>query len=304
MMSYATKLAHMAGSSQSHLVPESITSTPIQPAPYANYVENLEAMHALYAEINDEEICPPSRPSSPTIQTHTDTLKSKIFEALSYARQNPASTKWTRVCKLVTMASTSRRYCGAADGVRIGEKIAVDHGNYEFVLPDTEEEWQKCEERWKKRFEMPSPVEGRASRFWQTGKDDQRPRTKADFVRDKVKAWQANVVPTTPELDDAPETNIASSSKGKEKEVESMPKRQSPLPFPVIKRAATASTGGKDSPAVSIGNKDSPIADQAVAGTSRSAPRSSPKPSVFDKPRSPIGIADLSEMVSMKASSP
>lgn len=123
-----------------------MTSTPIQPVPYANLVADVEAARNALAGL-DGELHPPSRPSSPNSEARTDALKAKIAEAMKYAGYNPRSAKWKRVSDLMKTAATSRRYVGTAPGVRMGEIGQVEFGNYKFVLPETEEEW----ERWRSR---------------------------------------------------------------------------------------------------------------------------------------------------------
>lgn len=261
-----------------------MTFTPIQAAPFANYVQIIERRRAECATV-DEQLYPPSRPSSPGSQARTEALKSRIGQAVKYANHNPMSSRWTGVANLVKMASTSRRYCGVADGIRLGEKVDVDVGHYEFVLPDTEEEWNRCEERWEKRFEKPPTPQGRVSKFFSPNQEPGR--SKADLVRDKVKAWQARVVPTAPAASEViSETDTARSSKGKGREPE--PTRQSPLPFPVTKRHAVATSSGKADETAIPGD---------VPQSPKSSARASPKNHCPDKPRSPKAIADLSEMV-------
>lgn len=262
-----------------------LTSTPIQARPYANYAEDLEALRTEYLKL-DAELCPPSRPPSPSAPARTDALKTRIQEAMRYAGHNPASTKWTGVAKLVKMASTSRRYCGVGPGVRMGEKVQVDVGNFKFVMPETEEEWRDCEQRWERRFEKSPAPEGRTSKFFASGSAQPKQTTKADLVRDKVKAWQSKVVSTVPAVPEVlSETDTPSSSKGKGKELDS--KRQSPLPFPVAKRNAVATSSGKDASAADPVLHEEP----SVIGP----PAAPLRP--FEEHRSPPGIADLSEMV-------
>ncbi|EKM56135.1 uncharacterized protein PHACADRAFT_209631 [Phanerochaete carnosa HHB-10118-sp] len=275
--------AFVEGSSQLRLgdFPD-MTSTPIQPLPYANLVADVEAARDALAGL-DEELHPPSRPSSPSSDARTDSLKAKIAEAMKYAGYNPRSAKWKRVSDLMKTAATSRRYVGAAPGVRVGENEQVDLGNYKFVLPETEEEWEQCEERWAKRFEKPAP-QGKTSKFFPAGTEEQRSPSRVEFVRDKVKAWQATVVPAPPSSSqDGSEVGSVRSSKGKGKETEKI--RQSPLQFPVVKRHTAAIPGGKDS--LATGKKDV-------------TPAEPPPPAEKDAPgRSPTplkGIADLSEM--------
>ncbi|GJE88149.1 hypothetical protein PsYK624_042320 [Phanerochaete sordida] len=260
-----------------------MTSTPIQPPPYANLLADLEAQRIALADL-DEELYPPSRPASPNFDARTNALKAKIQEAIQYAGYNPRSAKWKRVADLVKTAATSRQYVGAAPGVRVGEMVDVDVGNYKFVLPETEEEWEQCEERWAKRFEKPPAPEGRTSKFFPAGAEGQRPSARTD-VRDKVQAWQAKVVPAPPSTSlngsDA-DTPSTSSAKGKGKDTERQ--HQSPLSFPVVKRH-TAAPSGKDSPPA---DKNDSTPATSVQQPDKGVPdRSGP---------SPKGIADLSEM--------
>lgn len=269
----------------------SFTSTPIQAAPYANYTENLRRAHTRIASL-PEVLCPRSRSPSPATRAARKTLTAAVVQA----GHNPASTKWGQVSRSVAMASTSRRYCGAGNGVRVGEKKKVDVGSYQWVLPSTEEEWKECEKKWERRLLGGPSAEGRTSKFWSNDPRDATGASRTDLIRDKVKAWQAKVVPArTPETQTTAivsETETQRSIKGKGKETET--KRQSPLNFPVAKRTAVVATPAKGNPTKGLVPPMHPpsnhppnqeLAVNAVPSTERDAPR----------------ITDLSEMVSASA---
>ena len=79
--------------------------------------------------------------------------------------------------------------------------------------------------------------------------------------------------------------DFANPPKGKGKETEG--KKQSPLPFPVLKRSAVATAGNKaGTPATPAGLSEPPISGAAS------------RAGILGRPRSPAGIAELSEMVS------
>lgn len=270
------------------LVPSDITSTPIQAAPFVNYIEKLNTARDRMASL-PEPLCPSSRTPSPVPEPRSDILRTRLKDAMKYANFNPMSSKWNKVSGLLRTKATSRRYWTAGEGVRIGEKVEVEVGRYKFMLPSTDEEWKQCEEKWGKRFEKSPTPQGRTSKFWPSTNEEPRPPSKAELVRDKVKAWQANVVPAAPAApatsEGSSEVDPAPSSKGKGKEVET--KRQSPLPFPVAKRNAAASLTDKPAQATEVSDKGS---------MERSTPRRSPD-RAREKPRSPRRIADISEMV-------
>lgn len=282
----AIRPAHSSPPPDAPSIQSDMTFTPIQAAPFTNYVENLDILRAKYSSL-DDQLCPPSRSPSPIPQSRAGVLKTRFKEAIKYANYNPMSSKWSKVSGMAKMASTSRRYCGAEDGVRLGENVDVDVGHYKFVLPDTQEEWKQCEEKWEKRFEKPPAPQGTTSKYWPVENEGTKSPSKAEIVRDKVQAWQAKIVPTDPaNLEIVRETDPTGSLKGKGKEVES--KRQSPLPFVVAKRYAAATSSGKAA-------ENADAVETTLEG--RLSPRLSPR-APQDKPRSPTGIADLSEMVS------
>ncbi|KIP03376.1 hypothetical protein PHLGIDRAFT_130181 [Phlebiopsis gigantea 11061_1 CR5-6] len=269
-------------------IPSDITFTPIQAAPFVNYIERLDAAHDRISTFA-EQLCPPSRTPSPVPEPRSEILRTRLKDAMKYANFNPMSSKWNKVSGLLRTTAKSRRYCTVGEGVRMGEKVEVDVGRYKFVLPSTDEEWKQCEDKWEKRFEKSPTPQGRTSKFWPSVDEEPRPPSKAELVRDKVKAWQAKVVPAAPAApassEEVSEADLPGSSKGKGKEVET--KQQAPLPFAVVKRNAVATLADKPAETTGVSGK---------LPAERSAPRRSPDHLAQDMPRSPRRIADLSEM--------
>jgi neural Wiskott-Aldrich syndrome protein len=206
------------------------------------------------------------------------------------------------------MACTSRLYRGVPPGVRVGERASVEVGNYKWVLPDNVEEWQRCEEEWRRRFTAPALDTGQSSKYWPASNTEpqrsqeerkQKSPSKAELVRDKVRSWQANIISETDEaVAKAKETTEAVNNMSKNSgdvAIEIAPRmKQSPIPFPVVK------------PSVSVGNKT----DKARTPSVIPAGVPSPLPSVQLLPQTlspkpiqspkldPICILDVSETVS------
>lgn len=207
-----------------------------------NYIEHVSQAYAKL-EALPNELCPPSRSPSPLSHSRTDLLVEKVTEAVIYAGNDATNPKWMHVARALRMVSTSRLYRGVPEGVRVGEKRAqVDAGNYEWVLPDTVEQWEECEEKWKRRFLGPPAGEGQTSKYWPPNAteepDDRRDKTptKAELVRDKVMAWQSKVVHIA-KTDDLAELNNATVRRAQSKTTNA-PKKQSPIAFPVAKPSA------------------------------------------------------------------
>ena len=98
------------------------------------------------------------------------------------------------------MACTSRGYKGAATGVRIGAVNDVDVGDYEWVLPRTEEGWKRCERKWETRTRGKGKGRATTSRYWADKPDSHQGSgqgtspQKRDLVREKVESWKAKIV--------------------------------------------------------------------------------------------------------------
>lgn len=273
-------------------LPSSISSTSNAALPSEGYLERIARAHTRISALPNELSDEPSTTSDPNVNL----IRERLSEALRHANYNTASAKWGHVARTVRMASTSRRYVGAAQGVVIGEKQEAVVGDYEWKLPETEEQWADCEERWKTRSVRPSNGEGRTSKYFANGAGmGELNPTKAEQVRHKVTQWQAKVVPTAQEgiaeTDGSP--SIANAAKGKGKDGEPK-KKQSPLPYSVVKHAALASTSKP--PAAGFRSVARAVAPSlAVPSSSKEVERSATPVPPADVDQ--IRITDVSEMV-------
>ncbi|KAJ3553319.1 hypothetical protein NM688_g3680 [Phlebia brevispora] len=266
-------------------LPSSVSST--YPKPTTSYLQDLASTHSALAGLPDEL----SAESSPISEANVKLIRERLAEVLRHANYDTSSARWTHVTRSLRMVCTSRRYVGVAKGVVVGEKHEVSSGDYKWVLPETEEEWEQCERRWEKRSVKPPSGEGRPSKYFANSAGPSNTHggqinsSKAEQVRDKVKKWQAKVVPDVEPLasqqTDAP--------------------RASPLPFPVAKHTAIASMS-KPPGASNLSKAKAATPSPALPGPSEDGPHayaavSAPDPEVIE-------ITDLSEMYYLPPSFP
>ncbi|KAH8100370.1 hypothetical protein BXZ70DRAFT_186919 [Cristinia sonorae] len=290
--------------------------------PRQGYIERLAEQYRKMASL-PSELEPPSRPTSPGLSTRATDLQGLILRAVEDSHFEPSHPKWGHVSRLVRMASTSRRR-GAAPGVRVGEKVEVDVGDYVFVMPDTEEGWEECERRWAARkLNAPAATsrdakgKGKAretkSKYWSNGpakkprlsaevlrEEEEDPVSKEDRVTNRVLSWQAEVVraelPEVPTVE-TPVSAVAVVAKTNMAKPVPRPKRQSPLEFPVVKHAGPSNSG---KPGRGMQESKS-VPSQPEADVEMLSPeRPKTPPSVKEVPEpmdisSPMGIADISE---------
>ncbi|GBE82872.1 hypothetical protein SCP_0412590 [Sparassis crispa] len=209
-----------------------------------SYSELLAQAHANLASV-PEELCPAATMSTPLSESRIYTLNQNIVDAVDAARANPAHPKWVRVSRLLKLQCTARGYVGVADGVRMGDTRKVEAGDYQWVLPDTEEEWVECEIRWANRFKARSSPKGKASKYWQQdsggavakrAREDVPAITEVHSVHQKVASWRAEVVRESANAPHTP-TSTSVKTKRKEKNITSA-KTQQQLGFPTMKRSS------------------------------------------------------------------
>ncbi|KAI0782109.1 hypothetical protein C8Q75DRAFT_811956 [Abortiporus biennis] len=295
-----------------------------------SYSERLSRQHAQLSSMSTE-IFPPSRPSSPMSNSRSERLKASLIEAIKGASADVTHPKWNHVSSMVRMACTSRGFRGAATGVRVGETVQVKKGDYEFVIPEEEKEWEELELKWKNRIIEKEPATSSivdngkvttrtankkpvTSKYWPDKHDDllavaesQEPvpiASKADRVRAKVARWQAKVVdedanrnPEHPR--DAPASQRVSS----QTKVET--KRQSPLTFQVMKHLNAAGKAGPSN-SVPSSQKDTQIQTRTPTDAemaSVDAVVCGRQPPSLTPDNNPV-IADLSEMSFLPPSFP
>ena len=249
-----------------------------------NYISRLAQRYHKLAAL-PFELEPSSRPTSPELSARALQLHGKITHAMEDTNYNTSHPKWAHVSRLVRMAATSRR-AGAAPGVRVGEKVKVDVGDYVFVLPDTEAEWEECEKKWAgRKFTHVPTANGNGkgkgkgkeregiqahSKYWSNNDtkklaevgsvgdlvehDRMESReTKEARVTRRVRTWQAGVVhaerPLTLGETPAEVTVVdAKASKGKQGPSQTKQKQLS-LEFTVVKHTdqLTTTKGGQGS---------------------------------------------------------
>ncbi len=212
-----------------------------------------------------EELCPSSRPSSPTADDRVSALRNRISSLVNLAGGEPASPKWGNVSRFAHVSCTSRGYVPMESGVRIGDGRKVSVGkDFKWELPETEEEWAACERRWeeavaeeekKKRARAEGATKAsKTSKYFKPSVEPDpppRPSSKAEVIREKVERWQAQVVsvvavqgvPTSQEMTESP----LAVSMEKVKAKETGGKVQVSLGFPVVKRASASSGKGGNS---------------------------------------------------------
>ncbi|TFK83797.1 hypothetical protein K466DRAFT_528335 [Polyporus arcularius HHB13444] len=219
------------------------------------------------------ELCPASRPSSPTSEERILDLKTRIATAVNTAGGDPTNPKWGFVSRMVQLGCTSRKYIGVVPGVRTGDGRKVTLKNFKWELPETEEGWAAYEQRWeaavaeeKRTSETKVAAKSsRTSKYFKAAATEEPvavPRlrassSKAEVIREKVERWQAQVATVPPAAPDAPMSQDPTSSppapkvdKGKVKErAPQGEKLQASLGFPVVKRpSVTSAKGGSGGP--------------------------------------------------------
>ncbi|KAI0668296.1 hypothetical protein C8Q78DRAFT_1155529 [Trametes maxima] len=247
-------------------VPSS-SSTPVQEV---RLEELVGRMRTTYASL-PEELCPVSRSSSPSCETRTAAWISQFADALQAAGSDTTHPKWGYVSRLSQLAATSRGYVGVAPGVRMGDGRKVSVGkNFEWELPETEEEWVRYEKKFEaavkteaKRAKSKSDAKAtRTSKYWPTPTEERlqasssRPQpavSKAELIRKKVERWQAGVA-TDPEDTPASQgttepSQSSKTNKGKAKAKVKEPaapgeKVQASLGFRVVKRSSVTDAKG------------------------------------------------------------
>lgn len=263
-----------------------------------NYIQTLALAHSKLTAL-PVELAPSSRPPSPRSSSHSELLKEKISEAVAASGFDVTHPKWSHVSSLVKMACTSRGYRGAASGVSVGTLTTVDVGNYDWLLPETEEGWKRCERKWETRLtEKKNGVVSTRSKYWEHQTENNEGAalpSKKDLVREKVESWKAKIV------QDEGEDTHALNDKRRDllQQSEGGPSgSQLPLDFQVVKRPtlpAAHKSASKDTSKNRPGTRNGEQMHQQVH-----QPRDNAIPRL-DLSQSgvpvPTNISDLSEMV-------
>ncbi|PIL33197.1 hypothetical protein GSI_04647 [Ganoderma sinense ZZ0214-1] len=277
-------------------------------APEISLNELVSRRHANFITL-PEELCPTSRPSSPTSSGRILATRNYISGLVNLAGGDPANPKWGNVSRFAHLACTSRGYVPMETGVRIGDGRQVSVGKgFKWELPETEQEWAAYERRWeeavaeetrKRAKEAAKANDGakasKTSKYFKPSAEPDpppRPSSKAEVIREKVERWQAQVVsvvavqdvPTSQEMTESPLKVIAEKVQVKAKGG----KVQASLGFPVVKRASTSS--GKGGSSASSKPKLSPTTRVSTPPSDEpmpSAPKEVPEPMARDIPAPP-----------------
>ncbi|KAI1785636.1 hypothetical protein LXA43DRAFT_121356 [Ganoderma leucocontextum] len=285
------------------------SSYSIVSAPEISLNELVAQRHANFTAL-PEELCPSSRPSSPTSDDRVSALRNRVSRLVHLAGGDPANPKWGNVSRFAHLSCTSRGYVPMESGVRIGDgrKVSVGKG-FEWELPETEEEWAAYQQRWEeavaeetKKRENPKGAAkaSKTSKYFKASAEPDmppRPSSKAEVIREKVERWQAQVVtvvnvqdvPTSQEMTESPLVLSAEKLKAKEKGG----KVQASLGFPVVKRASASSGKGGSSasskPKVSATARvPTPPSDDPMP----SAPKETSEPMACDIPEPLQGMSE------------
>ncbi|CDO71938.1 hypothetical protein BN946_scf184940.g85 [Trametes cinnabarina] len=242
-------------------------------APEVSFFEQVDRMHANLISL-PEELCAASRPSSPSSEARSAVWQNQLVDALKLAAGDTTHPKWGYVSRITKLACTSRRYVGVEPGTRVGEgrNVKVDE-KFNWVLPDTEEEWARCEQEWKraagsstKKPRSKSKLkDARTSKYWPKPANDQPEPpispgpvympTKAELVRAKIERWQAEIAVEGDDLS-APQALADASASPEVDKRKAQVKSTAPVPsgekvqvslgFRVVKRASvTDAKGGR-----------------------------------------------------------
>lgn len=274
-----------------------------------NFMDQLSRRHEILNAL-PHELSPPSCPSSPQAESRSELLRERLLDAVNASNGEPSNPKWGLVHRMLRMGCTSRGYRGVASGVRVGNTSAVDIRDYEWVLPDTEEQWNRCEQRWnellkgpiEKRHERPSKywakngAEGRPS--LPLGEDDW-PKTRSQRIREKVENWQARLVSVEETSPQSSSNDVPKSTT--EKEIVPVAiSRQTSLVFHVSKHGGSGTKGirSRDAPSMDpqlptsspMEIEDPPLEVDQVEPADQPPPQHS-----AEQPA--VNIADVSEMV-------
>lgn len=189
--------------------PSSTPSTPTLQANKDNAASHMDKLKQLYQSLAKvpEELCPPSRPSSPSAQTRTEKLQSRITNA---ARNGSY------------LGDLIRLQCTERHTIAIPITSRKDHINTKdknlFILPETEEEWLEWERAQATR----------------RGDDDKEiilsslsalKQGYSQSAEEKVKVWKAKLL----NAQDDSQENLPSGP--------GTAKQNSQINFPVVKRS-------------------------------------------------------------------
>lgn len=246
------------------------------PQEVPTYFERISQLSEVLQSLPDE-LAPSSCPNSPSMDTRVDALRQKFADAITGSVSETRNSKWGHVSNLTKMASTSRQayfpavpnvdgqlsYIGAAPKVRVGQTRKAKLDGYQFVMPDTEEEWWECEKKWESWVAsggMERSLKGaqmKTSKYWNKEESEAEPPPlsleKTRAVREKVQSWRVNI-PSIRKTMLSQVSNVPSvdmeqgSSQPKKGELTQDPVRKQPsLMFPVVKHLASDSSAGKPS---------------------------------------------------------
>ena len=267
-------------------------------------MEQLSRRHDDLATLPDE-LSPPSCPSSPQTESRSELFRDKLLDAVNATNGQPSNPKWGLVHRMLRMACTSRGYRGAASGTRVGGSSSTDVRDYKWILPDTEQQWLRCEERWKRCLRVADQHPEQASN--PRAKDaygDDWPQSRSQRIREKVEHWQAQLI-TVEETQSSLHDDNSEPKAASPKEVLApiANSRQTALLFPVSKHGVSGTKGGPPRDAL-------PVDPQLPTSSLMEVDEPTPEVQEVEPPdqgslarkteQPTANIADVSEMVSME----
>ncbi|KAK7679605.1 hypothetical protein QCA50_017316 [Cerrena zonata] len=282
-----------------------------------NFIEQLSVAHKEFAALPDE-LLPSSCPSSPRAELRSVLFREKLIGAVNASNGEPSNPKWGLVHRMLRMGCTSRGYRGAAPGVRVGDTRAIDVRDYRWVLPEKEEQWNRCEERWKERRQTSVDKQAaRASKYWAKKQievkpslpraDDQWPKSRSQRIREKVQNWQARLISSVEETPSQTSSSNDIAKPTTEKEiVPPVVSRQTSLVFPASKHGAVGAKGGplRDAPSMDPQMPTSSLMEVDPAPEVDHVKPADHTPSEDRAEQPPANIADVSEMSFLPPSFP
>lgn len=287
--------------------PSPVSSTSSRASPQLSYTELLSRAQVNFAAL-PQELRAASCSPPPDRHVRASVWREKVEALVNEAGGDPSSSKWGHLSRVLRLRCTSRGYVGAARGVRVGDVSASNTQDFEWVLPDTEDEWWECEKRWEERNQGVPMQKGKTSKYWKTasvgqprqGSIQEQQEMKAVTVREKVATWQAQVASEEPFSCPGEQSNVEIHT-GMHEEISPPTKMQSVLPFPnaMHLRESTSKSVPETSAVKHASSSAHPVSEEQILPDVAVASRSEAPDTVTlqSDVKSVPKITDLSEMV-------
>jgi hypothetical protein len=188
-----------------------------QPPTGGGYFDQLDRQRCAIISITEEQLCPPSRPTSPGFDTRVDSLRQKVVEAWALAGGEPSNGKWGVIARLLRTGCTTGNY--VIEPVRF-EKALSKRRRF-LKLPDTEDEWFELEQQ-------------------STLKSD-----RDNALHRKIEIWQADVMPNASDINTVTSAHEGVLSNAYSQGSAKLSKKSSQLGFPVVKASSNLTSSKK-----------------------------------------------------------